>query len=94
MKLYNTVKGIAVGTSLAAFVTLGVPTISHASQLLASEQLSNAHANVKPMGDKADPKKDTKKDKKKKKGGGEGSCGEGSCGEGSCGGKKDEGKKK
>src|SRR5258708_4841954 len=34
MKITKTVKGIAIGTSLAAFVTLGVPATSHAKNLM------------------------------------------------------------
>lgn len=84
MKISKTVKGIAFGTSLAAFSTFAFPATSHA-ELLASEQIGGDQA--KPAGDHPD-KKD---DKKKKKGGkdGEKSCG----GEGGCGGKKDEPKK-
>lgn len=85
MKINKTVKGIAFGTSLAAFVTLGVPAAASAANLLDQQK-------VEQVGDKkADKKKDEKKkdDKKKdeKKKDGEGSCGEGegSCGEGKCG---------
>jgi hypothetical protein len=82
MKISKTVKGIAVGTSLAAFAAFAVPATAHASQLL-----SSGTVKAKKVDDKKGDKKD---DKKKKKG--EGSCG--GKGEGSCGGKKDEGKEK
>jgi uncharacterized low-complexity protein len=93
MKITKTVKGLAVGTSLAAFVTLGVPATSHASNLLGkhAQQVGDKKAEKK----KDDKKKDEKKkDEKKEKGEGEGSCGEGSCGEGQCGGKDKEKDKK
>ena len=80
MKINKSIKGIAVGTSLAAFVTLGVPATSHASDLLHNGKLGTAHS--KRVDEKAEKKKD---DKNKKKGEGEKSCGEGKCGEGKCG---------
>lgn len=95
MKIYKTVKGIAAGTSLAAFVTLGAPVTGSAKQLLESEQLDGAHAHAKQVGDKAKGKKDKKKDDKKKDENKKDEKGdeEGSCGEGSCSGKKDDKKK-
>jgi hypothetical protein len=88
MKISKTVKGIAVGTSLAAFAAFAVPATAHASQQL----LSVGTQKAKPMGEKKDDKKD---DKKKKKGDkGEGSCGGDKGGEKSCGGSKDGKEKK
>lgn len=90
MKINKTVKGIAFGTSLAAFVTLGVPAISSAANLLGdqAQQVGDKKADKKKKDDKKD---DKKKDDKKE---GEGACGEGKCGEGECGGDKggDDGK--
>jgi hypothetical protein len=88
MKINKTVKGLALGTSLAAFVTLGVPAVSSAKELLGHDHITQV-GDKKPEKKKDDKKKDEKKGEKKE---GEGSCGEGSCGEGSCGGdhKKDE----
>ena len=81
-------KYIAAGTSLAAFVTLGVPTVGRASDLLAHEKLAQ-------VGKKPDKKKDEKKKDDKKKGGDKDDDeDEGSCGEGSCGDHKDGGNKK
>ena len=89
MSMKKTIKGIAMGTSLAAFVTLGVPATSSASNLLGIDAEQSADKK------KEDPKK--KKDDKKKEGEkgekGEGACGEGACGEGGCGGKDKEEKK-
>jgi hypothetical protein len=72
-------KKTVVGTTLAAFMTVGLPTISHAKDLL--------HQN---HAQKADEKKDDKKkkDDKGKKKDGEKSCGGEKGGEKSCGGEK------
>jgi hypothetical protein len=84
MKINKTVKGIAFGTSLAAFVTLGVPAVSSAGNLLGdhAQQVGDKKKDDK----KGDKKKDDKKKDDKKEG--EGACGEGKCGEGQCGGDK------
>ena len=78
MKINKTVKGIAMGTSLAAFVTLGVPSIAKA------DVLGQKHAQQVGEKKKAEKKKDAKKDEKKKdekKDEAEGSCGEAGCGD-------------
>ena len=77
MKINKTVKGIAIGTSLAAFVTLAVPSTSHAGNLL-----GNKHAV--PVGKKKNDEKkkdDAKKKDEKKKDDKKGDDGEGSCGD-------------
>jgi hypothetical protein len=64
-------KKTVIGTTLAAFMTVGLPTISHAKDLLSN------HAQ---KADEKDKKKDKKKDEKKKDGEGGGDKGEKSCG--------------
>jgi hypothetical protein len=85
------IKVIAAGTSLAAFVSLGVPSTGSAESLLAQEKVEQVAE--KKTDKKDDKKKDEKKKDDKKKD--EATCGDGDCGdEGDCGGKDGEKDKK
>jgi uncharacterized low-complexity protein len=80
MKITKTVQGLALGTSLAAFVTLGVPADAKAENLLDQQQMEQVGKKKEEKKDDA-KKKDKKGDKKEE----EAKCGEGKCGEGKCG---------